>query len=67
MKMTLMMCFNQSILQLQQTEIFRESSGWIIDLVIDQTRSISKYNLLSQIKLDHPRKRLINIQNFDDS
>ena len=49
-----------------------EGSGWITDLVIDHTISISKYNPLarrSYIKLpkelNHPRKRLINIQNID--
>ena len=47
-----------------------KSSGWITDLVIDQTISISEYNTLvgsSYIKLpkelDHPRKGSINIQN----
>ena len=51
-----------------------KDSGWIIDSVIDHTISISKYNPLggsSYIKLpkelDHPRKRLVNIQNTDDS
>ena len=50
-----------------------KGSGWIIDLVIDHTISISKYNPFagnSYIKLpkelDHPRKGLINIQNIDD-
>ena len=49
-----------------------KNSGSIIDLVIDHTISISKYNPLAEssyIKLpktlDHPRKRLINIQNID--
>ena len=49
-------------------------SGWIIDLLIDHTISISKYNSLagsSYIKLskelDHPRKGLINVQNIDDN
>ena len=49
-------------------------SGWIIDLVIDHTISISKYNPLagsSYIKLpkelDHPRKGLINVQNTYDN
>ena len=51
-----------------------KGSGWIIDLVIDHTVSISKYNPLagnSYIKLpkelDHPRKGFINIQNIDDN
>ena len=49
-----------------------KGSAWIIDLVIDHTISISKYNLLagsSYIRLpeelDHLRKGLINIQNID--
>ena len=49
-------------------------SSWIIDSVIDHTIRISKYNTSagsSYIKLpkelDHLRKRLINIQNIDDS
>ena len=52
----------------------RKFSGWIIDLVIDHTISISKYNSLagsSYIKLskqlDHPRKGLINVQNTDNN
>ena len=51
-----------------------KSSGWITDLVIDQTISISEYNTLvgsSYIKLpkelDHPRKGSINIQNNIDN
>ena len=47
-----------------------KGSGWIIDSIIDHTISISKYNPLagsSYIKLDHPRKGLINIQNINDS
>ena len=47
----------------------RRDSGRIIDSVVDHTISISKYNPLagsSYIKLDHPRKGLINIQNTDD-
>ena len=51
-----------------------KGSGWIIDLVIDHTISISKYNPLvgsSYIKLqkvlDNPRKGLINIRNIDDN
>ena len=49
-------------------------SGWIIDLDIDHTISILKYNSLAKsscIKLPkelyHPRKRLINIQNIDNN
>ena len=48
--------------------------GWIIDSAIDHTISIWKYNPLagsSYIKLpkelDHPRRRLVNIQNIDDN
>ena len=51
-----------------------KGSGWITDSVIDHTISISRYNPLtgtSYIKLpkelDHPRKRLIIIQHFDDN
>ena len=51
-----------------------KGSGWIIELVIDYNIIISKYNPLarnSYIKLpkelDHPRKRLVNIQNIDDN
>ena len=49
MKVTLMMCFNQSILLLYQTykKVLRKGSGWIIDSVIDHTTSISKYNPLT--------------------
>ena len=53
---------------------FGEGSGWIIDLFIDHTISISNYKPLagsSYIKLtkelDYPRKGLINIQNIDDN
>ena len=58
---------NESDIYNKHTEVFRGISSWIIDLVIDQTISISEYNLLSGSKLDHPRKRLINIQNFDEN
>ena len=51
-----------------------KGSSWIIDSVIDHTVSISKYNPLGGSTytklpraLDHPRKRLINIQNIDDN
>ena len=51
-----------------------KGSDWIINSIIDHTISISKYNPLagsSYLKLpeelDHPRKRLINIQNIDDN
>ena len=51
-----------------------KGSGWIIDSVINPTISISKYNPLagsSYIKLpkelNHPRKRLINIENIDEN
>ena len=49
-----------------------KGSGWIIDLVIDHTIGISKYNLLAgrsykklPKKLDYLRKSLINFQNSD--
>ena len=41
MELTLMIYFNQSILQSYQT-----GSGWIIDSVTDHAISMSKYNLL---------------------
>ena len=51
-----------------------KGSGWITDLFIDHTISISKYDPLagsSYIKvpkeLHHPRKGLISIQNADDN
>ena len=51
-----------------------KGTGWIINSVIEHKINISKYNPLAgstYIKLpkalDHPRKRLINIQNIDDS
>ena len=51
-----------------------KGSGWIIDSVIDNANSISKYNSFagsSYIKLPkelgHPRKGLINIENTADS
>ena len=47
-----------------------KGSGWIIDLVIDHSISISMYNSLAESsyiklpkELDHSRKGLINIQN----
>ena len=75
MKLTLMICFSQSLLQLYQTQkSLRKRLGRIIDSVIDHTISISKYNPLagsSCIKLskelDHQWKGLINIQNIDDN
>ena len=75
MRVTLMMCFNKSTLQLYQTykKSLGRGSGWIIDSVIDHTISSSKYNPLGgsyiklPIALDHLRKGLINIQNIDDN
>ena len=76
MKGTLMVCFNQSILQLQKNiqKSLGKVSGWIINSVIDHTISISKYNPLAggsyfklPKELDYPRRRLINIQNIDDN
>ena len=46
MKVTLMMCFNQSTLQLEQKSLAK-GLGWIIDSVIYHTISISKYNALA--------------------
>ena len=48
MKVTLMMCLNQSILKLYQTyKSLGKGSGWIIDdSVIDHNISIPKYNPL---------------------
>ena len=53
-------------------ESLGKGSGWIIDLIIDQTISISKYNpstgssyIKLSIELHHPRKGLINIQNIN--
>ena len=65
----MMMCFNQSILQLYETYKNLQEKAQTNDSVIDDTISILKYNSLagsSYIKLpkelDHPRKGLINIQ-----
>ena len=62
MKVTLIICLNQSILQLYQR--YKNSglnlgkgSGWIIDSVINHNLSISKYNPLAGSSY-----RLINIQ-----
>ena len=51
-----------------------KGSGWMVDLVINHTISISKYNLLagsSYIKLpkewDHLRNGLLNMQNVGDN
>ena len=51
-----------------------KGSDWIVNLVIDHIINISKYNPLggsSYVKLpkelDHPKKILINIQNFYDN
>ena len=55
-------------------KLLGKDSRWIIDSVIDDTISISKYNPLvgssyTQLpeELDHQRKGLINIQNIDDN
>ena len=74
-KVTLIMCLNQHILQLYISNIQKfilKGSCWIIDSVIDHDISISKYNPFvgsSYLKLpkeiDHPKKGLINIQNDD--
>ena len=62
--------YNTIISNIQESS--RKDSDWFIDSVIEHNLSISKYNPLagtSYIKLskelDHPRKRLINVQNID--
>ena len=62
MKMTLMMCFNQSIITNIQKSLGK-GPGWIFDSVTDHTISISKYNYLAgssyiklQKELEHPKK-----------
>ena len=72
MKVTLMVCFNKSILQLYQT--YKKGSGWIIDSDFCHTISISKYNPIAGSsyielpkELKHPRKGLINFQNINDN
>ena len=70
-----LICFNHLYYNCnKRRKILWNGSGWIIDLVINHTISISNYNYLagsSYIKLpkelDHPRKWLINIQNIDDN
>ena len=64
--------YTTTVLNIQKS--LWKGSDWIIDLVIDNSISISKYNPLagsSYIKLPkvlhHPRKGLINIQNIDDN
>ena len=74
MKVILMIYLNQFILQLYQTyKNILERFLWIIDSVIDDIY-VSKHNPLagsSYIKLpkelNHSKKGLINIQNFDDN
>ena len=68
------MCLNQSIIQLLPKKSLGKGSGWITDLLIDHTISISKYDPLagsSYIKvakdLHHSREGLISIQNTDDN
>ena len=74
MKVTLVMCFNQSILQLYQTHqrLYEKVQAELL-IVIDHAISISKHDPLagsSYIKLPrelrYPRKGLIYIQNIDD-
>ena len=45
-KVTLMMCFNFTIITNMQKSL-EKGVGWIIDSVIDYTISISKYNPLA--------------------
>ena len=47
MKVTLMMCLNESIPQLYLQKALRKASGWIIDAVTDHNIGISKYNPLA--------------------
>ena len=60
--LTLMVCLNRSIIQLyqKQTKSFGNGLGWIID-------SLETVRSNHQQKLDHPRKRLIDVQNTDDN
>ena len=76
MQVTLMMCFNHSILQLQTKiqKTLEKDSDWIIDSVIDHTISISNYDSLAarnHIKLpkdlDYLRKDLTNNQKTNDN
>ena len=51
-------------------KLLGKGSGWIIDSAIDHNSNILKSNSLadsSYIKLNHPKKGLINIQNIDDN
>ena len=49
MKVTLMMCLSQSILNyIKIKKILGEGSGCIIDLGIKHTISVSKYHLLAE-------------------
>ena len=64
-KMILMMCFSPSTIITNIQKPLEKSLGWIIDLVIDHTISISKYNPFagtSYVKLlkeiDLSKKRL---------
>ena len=73
MKVTLKVTLFKSIYSRIISNI-QKGSGWIIDSVIDNTISISKFNPLagsSYVKLsnelDHSRKGLINIQSIDDN
>ena len=62
MKVTLIMCFKSIYTKIIRNiqKSLRKGSGWITDLVIDHTISISKYNPLAG-------KVLVNIQNTDDN
>ena len=81
MKMILMIYLNQFI-QINLCNLYKSniqkylgnSSGWIVDSVIDNVINISKYKPLAGSsyinlpkELNHPRKGLINIQNFSDN
>ena len=65
MKVTLMMCLNQLILQLYQTykNLWQKGSGWIIDSLSGKQSSYIKLPK----ELNHPKEGLININNIDDN
>ena len=51
------MSLNQSIVRLYQTQKFlKKGSGWIIDLVVNHTISISKYKPLDDSSYINPPK-----------
>ena len=44
-----------------------EDPGWIIDSVIENSISISKYNPLATKRIRPPNQKLINIKNIEDN